>query len=838
MKPGPRLVLLTLIFFPALVVAGTTGIFEGYVKDARNGEPLPGVNIVILELQQGTTSDSEGHFQIQNVRAGSYQIRFSIIGYTSHLIKNVIINPDLRTRLTVSLEAADINLDEVVVIQEKPIIQKDITGTTFIVSSQEIEALPIDVVTDALRLKPGVTLEGNVRGGKSSEVLYLVDGLPVQDVLEGGLAANLPNSSVFGASFYVGGLDAEYGNALSGVVNIVTKTGANTHKVAARADKDNLFGGKQNSRTTEFELSGNGPLVENTLYYVGAFNGQLSDTRWWQDFDLFYKSPIDKRFSGFGKLDYFFSPTLRLGLQGLLNIHDWRDYEFGWRFNLAGLPPQKRTAYRFAAILSHSISETFFYTASVSRFSLDSRIGEGGKESIPSNDPYQYDFFLRYVIDGQRAWWTDNNQATYTAKVDGTLKAGEKHLLKMGAEFNLYTLDADIVKYEPRKTYFGKPLVNEPQLNFSTSYRYKPKSGSLYIQDKIDLPSDGLLLNLGLRYDFLDPSATRPAIEQIPASDTSFATVQRGEEKATWKSQISPRIGAAMQLSERGYFFLNLGWYFQYPLFEYLYTGIDRVGLARGVSALTGNPNLEPERVLAYELTVKYDIGKDVVLSIGYFRKETTNQIDSKTFISGNSRVAGSYGFAEYVNNPNAEAKGFEFIISRERNSWLLGELSYTFMATEGTSGASTDGFFIAQYGLPPAGRVYPLSWDQRHTVKATATLVTPWGINLTTHVNYHSGRPYTNYPTPTGFEPVDSALFQPNNARMPRYINIDLKARWVAPFKVSAATLSAYLEVRNLLNEKNVQWIDSNGRIGGELNDPGGYYIGRRTTLGVQLEF
>ncbi|HEX9657773.1 MAG TPA: carboxypeptidase-like regulatory domain-containing protein, partial [Bacteroidota bacterium] len=355
MKPGLLSVLLALTMPPALL-AGTNGILEGNVKDAKTGEPLTGVNVVIVELQQGTTSDSEGRYQIQNVRAGSYQIRFFIIGYTPHLIKNVIINPDLRTRLNIGLEVASIDLDEVVVVQEKPLIQKDVTGTTFIVGSEEIEVLPIDAVTDALRLKPGVTLEGNVRGGKSTEVLYLVDGLPIQDVLEGGLAGTLPNSSVFGASFYVGGLDAEYGNALSGVVNIVTKTGASTHKLVARADKDNLFGGTQNSRTTEFELAGNGPLVENRLYYIGAFNGQLSDTRWWQDFDMFFKSPIDKRFSGFGKLDYLFSPTLRLGLQGLLNVHDWRDYEFNWRYNLGGLPTQKRSAYRFAAILSHSIS--------------------------------------------------------------------------------------------------------------------------------------------------------------------------------------------------------------------------------------------------------------------------------------------------------------------------------------------------------------------------------------------------------------------------------------------------------------------------------------------------
>ncbi len=829
---------LTIILLHACGVAGTNGILEGVVKDRNSGEPLPGVNVLLVDLQQGTTTDADGRYQLPNIRAGSYQIRFSLIGYQAHLIKNVLVNPDLRTRLNIDLEQSAIDMDEVVVVQEKPLIQKDVTGTMFIVTAGDVESLPVDQVIEVIRLKPGVTLEGNVRGGKSTEVVYLVDGLPIQDVIGGGAASNLPNSSVFGASIYTGGFEPEYGNALSGVVNIVTRMGGNEHKFTGRVDKDNPFGGTQNNRTTEFEVSANGPVMENELYYVGAFNGLFTDTRWWQDFQLFFNGPIEKNLSGFGKLDYLFSPTLRVGGQVLYNRRDWRDYEFGWRLNLDGLPPQTRESYRLAVILSQSMDENFFYTASLSRFFLQSHIGPEARADIPANDPYQYDFFLRYVIDGQRAWWSETEQTTYTAKFDGTMKAGEKHLVKFGAEFNLYDLNSAVVKYEPRKTFFGKPLINEPQLNFSTSYRYKPRSGSLYVQDKIDLLKEGILVNVGLRYDFLDPTATRPAIESIPVTDSAFVNVGRAEEKASLKHQLSPRLGAAMQLSERSYMFVNLGWYFQYPLFEYLYTGLDRVTLAKGASAITGNPNLEPERVLAYEVSLKYEFGNDIVGTVTYFRKETTNLIDSKAFVSGNSRVAGSYGFAEYVNNPYAEAKGVEVVLSKERASWIQGELSYTFMATEGTSGSASDGFFVAQYGLPPAVRVYPLSWDQRHTLKLTTTVTGPWGLSVTGYGEFHSGRPYTEYPTATGFEPVDGGRFRVNNARMDSYLNVDLKARWRAPLEWNTGVLSAYLEVRNLLNERNVKWVDSNGLIGGELGDPSGYYMGRRTTLGAQVEF
>ncbi len=833
-------VVILLFVGASLCPAGTNGILEGTVKDKSTGESLAGVNVLIIGTQQGTASDQDGRFVIQNIRAGKYDVRFTHIGYQSSVIKNVIINPDLRTRLTVTLESSAINMQEITVIQEKPLIQKDVTGTTFIVSGDEINLLPITNATDVIRLKAGVTTEGNVRGGKTTEVLYLVDGLPVQDLILGGRSADLPNSSITGLTFYTGGFEPEYGNALSGVVNIVTKTGTNDHSFFVRADKDNVFGGTQVSKTTQGEISASGPVIRDRLFYFGSFLGMATDTRWWQDMQYFFKSPIEKQFDGFGKLDYLFTPSMRLGVQGLYSHHDWRDYDFSWRFDLNGLPPEKRDAYRIAAMFSHSPSDRFFYTASLSRYSLSSKIGSGSKQDVPVNDPYQYDFFLRYIVDGQRALWSRSTQETYTLKADGTLKAGDNHLLKVGGELNLYNLASDIVKYEPRKTYFGKPLVNEPQLDFSSNYTYHPRSGSIYIQDKIDLADQGVLLNAGVRYDFLNPRANRPLIEAIPVRDTAYVFNYAGSAKSSLKQQFSPRFGAAMQIAENGYLFVNVGWYFQYPLFDYLYTGLDRVALTKGISALTGNPDLDPERTTALEISLKYSFpASNLVWSATYFKKESRNLIDTKTFIPGDSKLAGDFGFAEYVNTPEALASGLEIVVSRERGGWLTGELSYTYMTTEGTSGSAQDAFYIAQYGLPPAVRTFPLSWDQEHTVKAVLTVETPLDLNLHLVSEYHTGRPYTRYPTSNGFLPDTSGggIFVQNNARMPSYFNADVKIEKLLSF-VENMRMRLYLDVRNLTNAQNVKWVDSNGRVGGELGDPGGYYIGRRTSLGVQVEF
>ncbi len=254
---------------------------------------------------------------------------------------------------------------------------------------------------------------------------------------------------------------------------------------------------------------------------------------------------------------------------------------------------------------------------------------------------------------------------------------------------------------------------------------------------------------------------------------------------------------------------------------------------------MTGNPDLEPERSTAWEFALKYSFPLNLVGSLTYFRKESTNLVDTKTFVPGDSKVAGTYGFSEFVNNPYASSSGVEIVLSRDRGEWVTGELSYTFMNAEGTSGSAMDGYYIAQYGLPPGRRIFPLSWDQRHTVKLRVTLNIPGELNLNVFTHWHTGRPYTFYPTSTGFEQINGGTFIQNNDRMPSYVNIDVRCEKYFRFDWwPDAVLTAYVDVRNLSNQKNVAWMDSNRRIGGELDDPSGYFVGRRTRLGIQLTF
>ena len=229
-----------------------------------------------------------------------------------------------------------------------------------------------------------------------------------------------------------------------------------------------------------------------------------------------------------------------------------------------------------------------------------------------------------------------------------------------------------------------------------------------------------------------------------------------------------------------------------------------------------------------------------------YFKKETFDQIDTKTFVPSNSRIAGDYGFAEYVNNPHAISHGFELVITREKGDWIRGDISYTHMKATGTSEYEEQGINYAQWGFPIANSPYFLSWDQRHTVKADIFYDLPLGIKANVVWHYHTGRPYTYYPSKDGFTPDDPYYhFLPNNRRMPANNFLDIRIG--KDFSLASASarargidhkLGLYLYASNIMDERNVIWMDASGRIGGELGDPGAYYCGRRITVGLKLDW
>jgi hypothetical protein len=123
------------------LLAGTTGSLEGFVRDKATNEPLVGCNVLLVGTQLGAAADVNGFYIVNNIPAGSYDIQCTYIGYQTLLMKNVRVVPDLKTRLDLTLESSQVELGPVEVVAERPLIQKDVTGTLHTANDETFKML-------------------------------------------------------------------------------------------------------------------------------------------------------------------------------------------------------------------------------------------------------------------------------------------------------------------------------------------------------------------------------------------------------------------------------------------------------------------------------------------------------------------------------------------------------------------------------------------------------------------------------------------------------------------------------------------------------------------------
>lgn len=814
--------------------AGTTGLLKGQVIDQKTGQPLMGVNIILVGTSYGAATDHEGKFVVYHIPAGEYQVKATMIGYQAYVIEQVRIIMDLKTEVKIELVEMAVDMgEEIVVTAEGPLIQKDITGTTHTIASTRIAELPVDSYRDVVALQPGVTHDLHIRGGRTTEVLYLVDGLPVQEFMEGGAGAEIPQASVAEMTVQTGGFNAEYGHAMSGIINIVTKTASTQHEVWTRLADDQIGLEKSNKRS-EWELLLAGPIYRDRISYCLSSKMQVADTRWWQDLRKYFDSPMEKNINFIGKVNFDLTSNLRFITQAIFSDWSIKPYEYRWRYNLTGLPPLSKRSLRFSASLVQSLSPQVFYSVNFSRYQIQHHMGQGDKNNVESMQPFQYELpWYYFVFAGNRLWWQKATELSYLAKGDVTAQYHPIAQFKAGFEFQYFDLENDLVKYEPQKSFWGKPLLDKELLNFTSYYHYHPYQGAFFIQNKVD--NDIVVMNLGLRYEFLNPRAQRPVVEWIPISAEDYQQEIKGWVPASIKSQWSPRVGFSFPITQHDFFFINYGFFFQVPMFDYMFTGLN-FDLKKGIKALYGNPDLKPERTRAIELSYKRTLDDSWLFSLTYFNKDIAGLVDTRTFLASDSKAEDD-GFTQFVNLAGGSSTGFELVIEKKYRHYCSGKLSYTHMSAKGLSGSIDQGLNYFVWGFAVPNEEFYLSWDQRQTFVGDIFVGVPNKYGVDILWRWHSPRPYTYYPSQTGYIPDLTVEMKPNNARMRSvsYVDVKIFKNWDISGNLS---LTAYLDVRNLFDRYNVLWIASDGKIGGELGDPSARDIGRRIHLGITVAF
>ena len=217
--------LLIIPLFLGYLLGQTTGKISGSIIDKTTSESLPGTNIYLEQTSYGTASDGDGRFTIINIPPGKYTLKVDMIGYKSVRLENVNVSVNRTLSLAIEMEQTVIK-GEVVTVEVSRVAQKkDQTGTIKNISGDEINSLPVESVGSVINMQAGV-VNGHFRGGRNTEVTYMVDGVQVDEPFGGsGAAVEIQPEAVQDLEVITGTFNAEYGRAMSGVVNLITRDG-------------------------------------------------------------------------------------------------------------------------------------------------------------------------------------------------------------------------------------------------------------------------------------------------------------------------------------------------------------------------------------------------------------------------------------------------------------------------------------------------------------------------------------------------------------------------------------------------------------------------------------
>ncbi len=476
--------------------------------------------------------------------------------------------------------------------------------------------------------------------------------------------------------------------------------------------------------------------------------------------------------------------------------------------------------------LTHILNRRTFYTFHVSRFYSDRKIrilrNYGRKfksrwdifqpdwnnikrpeEYIPYagpeavREPFETIFYLK----ADNRWYSGDNSVNYEARVDLTHQFGVAHQLEAGGQFNLIDL---------REESYQNISSLDP---FPTIYHHRPIEGAAYTQLKLDFNS--FILNAGLRMDYFNARSEfwkdplNPLAET--QSTTSDSLVYNEIVKTRPHVRISPRVGLAYPLTDQAVLFFNFGHFYQAPNYRDLYraSGKNRE-MSLKLGNLIGNPNLQPEQSVQYEIGWQQQFQVAYALKINLWAKETTNQVSSvRVPAYSDPAHINPFTYAVFLNQNFGSARGLDLELKKRMSHHWGGSLTYSYTQSRVLDPTSWDGYWngSTEKTRPKQERIAP--WDQPHVIRGYITLYTrkhegpafgkifPFQ-NVTATLFYYgeSGFPYT--PIVEG-----NAVVKRYSARWPFVHRFDLNLS--RNFALRRGGLRAYVQVKNLFDRKNV---------------------------------
>ncbi len=830
-----RLLAVSILAFGVTLPAAaqSVGAVTGVVREAgAEGVSLVGALVTVDGGRYAAVADQRGVYRLREIPAGWHAIKAAAIGHRPLVRDSVLVRAGQTTALDFVLQTDPVGLEPLEIIAERvdsvldPLTVQDQQRFT----AEDLRRLPVSSVEEAIALSSGAVGE-SYRGGRLGQQAFILDGLGLKNQLDastGSLGVRVPPDLLAEASLVTNGFSARYGQAVSALVNLATRDGSDHWRGRLTYETDRPLGNGGDHGLDRTVLSAEGPLPLGIRFLgVVDVSGRLDadpvnapaphnvrDPRHDQPWLLPHNSGEQGDFAAKLTIPFGTRQTLRI-----LAIHSAEQrllYDQSYKYD-QNLAPVRR-------VTGNLVNGHFQRTFPGPGIIADLRVGYFGREFIrgtPTGGP-DYAFgaitgkkigilgeqiaksqdtaLARDVLPGfQTPEFSVNTPWGVPAYFMGGASRGD---LGWNKFLEVRTrLDLSIPGGANTDFYFGGEYSGQRVHTFqralgylpvggevpaATAANFTPWAGSIYAEAQGR--SNDLALTVGIRYDQFSGR------DDLPGKS---AKTQRG---------LSPRL-AVSTVFKGATFVASFGKFRQAPDYQYLvdaaFDDTTRTGRTR-----QGNPDLGFEEATQYEFSLRLRPTPVTSLRANLYVRRLDGLVASVPLgINPDSSIFG--------NADAGSVKGFEVIFEREFRGGLGARISYNL---QDATANSSDAFFVRRAGTidPGTGQIvfpakveFPLDFDRRHSLTGIVTGTVPssfgpsvagskilGGIEATAIIRVASGLPFSKY---IG----DSLVGLPNDGRLPATNTVDLLLR--RPFRLRGMEGSFYVDVRNLLNRRNI---------------------------------
>ncbi|HAP37033.1 MAG TPA: TonB-dependent receptor [Bacteroidetes bacterium] len=853
-----------LLVFVLPMNAGQTGKISGKVIDEKTGEPLVGVSLMIQGTKMGAASDFQGDYYINNIAPGTYALVVRSVGYQNTVIKNVIVKIDLTTQIDIKLSSTEVIGQEVVIQAQRPLVQKDLTSSSVTVSSDEIKVMPVENINQIINLQAGV-VGGHFRGGRTGEVAYLIDGMPINNPANGYAGFTPENSSIREMEVISGTFNAEYGQAMSGIVNIVTQDGNSEFAGSFSTYMGDHYTSHTDTylnldkfditRSKNFQASLSGPtgiddrltffitgryindqgflygkrifnISDNILAVKDIFGTQirvdpgtvLTNPNFVTDdsgnlYEMIKTGdgayvPMNpyRKYSLNGKLTYAIS-EFKFTYGYFWEDNFSKNYDHSYRLAPDGIMSHysRNTINSFQ--ISHVPSQSTFQTL---KFSVNNFRGHGYVFEDPNDpryvNPSQGSPITNYTFrsGGMNSGRYEANNQSIIGQWSLTSQVSKEHKIGIGVEGRMHQIfnhGTGITTYDIDSAGITLTTLRYPQLGSAGNQMYDKRPREASAYVQDKMEYGSMIINAGVRVDYFNPFSKYLRDLTNPPQEATTDSV-RSLYPLQWAT-------AKVQVSPR----LGVSFpitdqgiiHFSYGHFFQIPTFENLYNnsdyLVQSGSTLSAQTG-NPN--LDAQRTTTYELGLQQSLFENIGVDFTVYYRDIRNLL-GMEIINTTQGikYGRFINRDYGSIRGLIFSLDRRFADYFSLRGDYTYQIAEGDASDPLSVFYNNQSNPPVETnkQLVPLNWDQRSTLNLNLTVGEMGNWTVGLIFQYGNGFPYT--------EDTRASLIRfENGALKPSTHNLDLRAE--KNFQFEGVNLSIFMLVYNVLDTKNENNVDA----------------------------